>query len=203
MAKKKAPAFKLDVDTRWEFTGRGTVTWFKLLEADDYEKIGGNFFPKDSSAMEGVVADLLAEAQAQCDEAGIEVATVDPIKTDDDGNTFYKVNRKAIKANGDPAIINFKDISGKKSYELDDELGNGSEINMKYYASAYYMAETTQAGITIPARIGVSLSPFTIQVIDHKIYEDGDDFGNEAGDMEDGNTDAPFDGATDTSDDDY
>ena len=40
---KKQPAFSLDVETRWEFTGRGHVTWFKLLEADDYEKIGGQY----------------------------------------------------------------------------------------------------------------------------------------------------------------
>ena len=200
--KKKTPAFKLDVETRFETTGRGTVTWFQLLEEDDYEKIGGNFFPKDTSAIEGVVADLLAEAQAQCDEAGIEVAQVDPLKTNDEGVNYYKINRKATKANGDPAVIKFRDISGRKEIDLDNELGNGSEVNIKYYASAYYMPEATQAGITIPARIGVSLSPLTIQIIDHKIYEGGDDFDNEAGDMDDTGTD-DFSNEASGDDDDY
>ena len=199
-AKKKQPKFELDVETRFELTGRGNVTWFMVLEEDDYEKIGGNFFPDDTSRIEGVVADLLAEAQAQCDEAGIKVAQVDPIKTDKDGKNYYKINRKAVKANGDPAIIKFRDLSGKNEIDLDDELGNGSVVNIKYYASAYYMAEATTAGITIPARIGVSLSPLVIQVIDHKIYVggDGDGFGDESSEMENSGTadDAPFDGGT-------
>lgn len=199
---KKQPAFKLDVETRFELTGRGKVTWFQVLEEDDYEKIGGNFFPDDSARISGVVDDLIAEAQAQCNEAGIEVAVVDPIKSDNDGVNFYKINRKAVKADGTPAEIKFKDISGKKEYALDDELGNGSIVNIKYYASAYYMAESTTkvAGmpdIVIPARIGVSLSPLIVQVIDHKIYEGGDgDFDNEAGEMANSGTaedDAPFD----------
>lgn len=207
--KKAAPKFELDVETRFELTGRGKVTWFMVLEEDDYEKIGGNFFPDDSSRIEGVVADLLAEAQAQCDEAGIAVTQVDPVKTDKDGNTFYKINRKAVKANGEPAIIKFRDLSGKNEIDLDDELGNGSVVNIKYYASAYYMAAATTAGVTIPARIGVSLSPLVIQVIDHKIYEggDGDGFGDESSEMDNNgkydDDDIPFDGGSDkaTSDD--
>ncbi len=201
MAKqKKAPAFKLDVDTRFELTGRGTVSWFSMLEEDDYEKIGGNFYPDDANRIGGVVADLLAEAQAQCDEAGIDVVQVDPIKTDKDGKNFYKVNRKATKADGTPAIVKYKDLSGKKDIELDDELGNGSVINIKYYASPYYMQAATQAGIVIPARIGVSLSPLMIQVIDHKIYDGGggDGFGDESSEMTNTGTandteEAPFD----------
>ncbi len=203
MAKqKKAPAFKLDVDTRFELTGRGTVSWFSMLEEDDYEKIGGNFYPDDTNRIGGVVADLLAEAQAQCDEAGLgaDVVQVDPIKTDKDGKNFYKVNRKATKADGSPAIVKYKDLSGKKDIELDEELGNGSIINIKYYASAYYMQAATQAGIVIPARIGVSLSPLMIQVIDHKIYDGGGggDFGDESSEMDNTGTandteEAPFD----------
>ncbi len=207
-AKKKAPAFELDVETRFELTGRGTVTWFQVMEEDDYGKIGGNFFPDDSSRMEGVVADLMAEAQAQADEFGIEVAQVDPIKTNDDGETYYKVNRKAIKANGDDAVIKFRDKSGKNEIDLDDELGNGSTVNIKYYASAYYMAESEPApGVIVPARIGVSLSPLVVQVIDQKIY-DGDSGGfDDESDSTDAPTsnadDAPFDDETQAKDSDY
>ena len=203
--KKKQPAFELDVDTRFEMTGRGKVTWFTLLEEDDYGKIGGNFFPDDTTKLEGIVSDLLAEAQAQCDEAGITVTQVDPIKATDDGDNYYKINRKAVKADGTPAVIQFKGANPKQPYELDDELGNGSTVAMKIYASAYYMAEQTTAGIKVPARIGVSLSPLVIQVIDHIVYDGGDDgFDNEADDMTDEANDAPFDTETaDTGDSDY
>ena len=206
-AKKKVPAFELDVDTRFELTGRGKVTWFQVMEADDYDKIGGNFFPDDSNRIEGVVADLMAEAQAQADEFGIEVAQVDLIKTNDDGETYYKINRKAIKANGEDAVIKFRDKSGKNEIDLDDELGNGSTVNIKYYASAYYMAESEPApGVIVPARIGVSLSPLVVQVIDQKIYEgDSGGFDDESDDTDTPNDDdeAPFDDETKATDSDY
>lgn len=206
-ATKKAPAFELDVDTRFELTGRGNVTWFQVMEEDDYGKIGGNFFPDDSSRIEGVVADLMAEAQLQADEFGIEVAQVDPIKINDDGEIYYKVNRKAIKANGDDAVIKFRDKSGKNEIDLDDELGNGSIVNIKYYASAYYMAESEPApGVIVPARIGVSLSPLVVQVIDQKIYEgDSGGFDDESDDTDTPNDDdeAPFDDETKATDSDY
>lgn len=203
--KKKSPAFELDVETRFEMTGRGKVTWFSVLEEDDYGKIGGNFFPDDTTKIEGIVSDLLAEAQAQCDEAGITVTQVDPIKATADGENYYKITRKAVKADGTPAVIQFKGANPKNSYDLEDELGNGSTVAMKIYASAYYMAEQTTAGIKVPARIGVSLSPLIIQVIDHIIYDGGDDgFDNEATDMVDEtNDDAPFDNETSDDSSDY
>jgi hypothetical protein len=202
--KKKEPAFELDVETRFEFTGRGTTAWFQLLEEDDYEKIGGKFFPDNPDKINAVVQDLLAEAQAQCDEAGLTVTQVDPQKKDDDGNIYYKVDRKAVKANGDPADIKFKDITGKKDLELEEELGNGSVVNIKYYARPYYMAAMVTAGVEVPARIGVSLSPTAIQIIDHKIYTGGDDgFDNEMDDEFDGGDDAPFDNEGETGSDDY
>jgi len=205
-AAKKAPEFKLDVETRFELTGRGTVSWFCTLDPDPkYDKLGGKFYPDDSDRIGGVVDDLLAEAQAQCDEAGLTVAQVDPIKTDKEGKNFYKIDRKSTKANGDDVYLKFRDISGKNEIDLDDELGNGSTVNIKYYASAYYMPESVtkvsgMPDIVVPARIGVSLNPLVIQVIDHKVYEggDGDGFENEAGEMENSGTadDAPFDNET-------
>lgn len=199
---KKTPAFELDVDTRFEMSGRGTVTWFMMLEEDDYGKIGGNFFPNDPSKIEAVVDDLLAETEAQLKEAGIDAVRMNPKKKDDDGNVYYKVNRKAVKKDGTEAVVKFRDISGKNEIELEDELGNGSVVAMKYYASPYYMPEKTEAGVTTPARFGVSLSPLIVQIIDHKIYEGDDGFGNEADDMVDDQADdAPFDNESD--DDDY
>lgn len=206
-AAPKASDFRLDVETRFELTGRGTVSWFCALDPDPkYDKLGGKFYPDDTDRIGGVVADLLAEAQAQCDEAGVKVVQVDPIKTDKDGNNFYKIDRKSKKKDNSDVFLKFRDISGKNEIDLDDELGNGSIVNIKYYASAYYMAEavTKVAGmpdIVVPARIGVSLSPLVIQVIDHKIYDGqgGDDFDDEAGEMPNSGTDsdeAPFDDAT-------
>lgn len=212
-ATPKKEEFRLDIETRFEMTGRGTVAWFCALDPDPkYDKLGGKFYPEDASRIGDVVDDLLAEAQAQCDEAGETVVQVDPIKTDKDGVNFYKIDRKSKKKDNSDVFLKFRDISGKNEIDLDDELGNGSLVNMKYYASAYYMPQSTTkvAGmpdIVIPARIGVSLSPLVVQVIDHKVYSggDGDDFENEAGEMDNSGTadDAPFDNEASPKNDDY
>lgn len=210
-AKKQVTEFELDVETRFEMTGRGTVTWFNMLEEDKYERIGGNFFPQDPSKLGGIVDDLLTEAEAQAKEAGITVVRIDPIKQDADGNDYYKINRKATKKDGSPAVVKFKASNPKNDYDLDDELGNGSTVALKIYASAYYMPEavTKVAGmpdIVVPARVGATISPLIVQVIDHKVYDGAsDEFENEADDMENtegGEDEAPFDNE-DAAKDDY
>lgn len=181
---KKAEKFNIDTEAHFSLTGRGTVQWFKVKEADDYDKIGGNFFPEDNAKIEQVIADVIAEAQAQCDEAGVTVTQVLPTKKNDDGDVYYKMTRKEFKANGDRAVIKFRDITGKITDEPDEELGNGSVCNIKYMAKAYFMPESSPApGVTVPARIGCSFTPLEIQVIDHKVYGGGDDdgFSDESG----------------------
>ena len=192
MAAKKQPGFKLNTEAHFEFTGRGTVTWFSVKEADDFDKIGGNLFPENPDKIEQVIADVIAEAQAECDEAGIKVTQVSPTKKDDEGRLYYKMTRKEFKADGSRAVIKFRNINGKPMEEPDEELGNGSLVNIKYMAKAYYMpASNPTPDVTIPARIGCSFTPLEIQVIDHKVYEggdggfddesDGSDFSDESG----------------------
>lgn len=210
MARKtnKKPAFKLEGDARFELTGRGTTAWFNLVEPDDeYGKFGGKFFPDNVAKMQSVIEDVLAETKAELDEADITATAINPQKTDDKGNVFYNVSRASTKANGEDAIIKLRNKRGKIDEDvLDDvELGNGSAVNMKVMYRGYYMPGQETAGVTVPARYGVSMMPLEVQVIDHKVYENEGGFDDETGDDDDnlfadvGDTVA----ATDSVSDDY
>jgi hypothetical protein len=209
MAKKtnKKPAFKLEGDAQFALTGRGTTAWFNLVEPDDeYSKYGGKFFPDDVAKMQDIIDDVLAETKAELDEADIEATAINPQKTDDNGNVFYNVSRASTKANGDDAIIKLRNKRGKMDEDvLDDvELGNGSVVNMKVMYRGYYMPGQETAGVTIPARYGVSMMPLEVQVIDHKVYENEGGFDDETGDDDDNefdDTTSPV--TTDSKSDDY
>ena len=185
MAKAKAK-FRLEGEAVFALTGKGSVNWFNLVEPDaTYSKFGGKFSPEDSTKMEGIISDVLAGARAELDEADLKASQVSPIKRDDDGNIYFNIGRSATKADGSPAVIKLRNLRGKVDMDVleHNELGNGSTVNMKVMFRSYFMPEQTTAGITIPARYGVSMMPIEVQVIKHVIYSaDSDGFDDETTD---------------------
>ena len=205
----KKPAFKLEGDALFALTGRGKVSWFNLVEPDEeYNKFGGKFFPDDNTKMQQAIEDVLAETAAELDDAGIEATEVSPLKKDDDGNIYYSVGRSATKADGSDAVIKLRNKRGKVDEDILDgeELGNGSVVNIKVMFRGYYMPELETAGVTVPARYGVSMMPIEVQVIDHVIYEADDGFSDESdGDIDgdDGGFDNENSGSASNDGDDY